>query len=259
MNLIHGNLQYKIKLAATIREGTREREGKNHQVKKISRKPSKTLVASHRLTKSNQPRVWMVGNYPWNRWGKCGWRPEEHWVLNSERSAQNDHVICARMLDPSPDGNIWYSRWAKFCFFFNSWAFSWHQKNPVPAAEEIISQELAGKSTRKANRYGRPVWCMTRSRGNETTEVFSSTVLEGGRVPERASLVKKQEHENKCEEEMNSDPASVSLDTACEETVVVQKRGSCIPSQQRKGQRCASEKRNPFLGLWSQTGGVREP
>lgn len=55
---------------------------------------------------------------------------------------------------------------------------------------------------------------MTRSRGKTATQGFSSTVLEGGGVPERASLVrKKQKQEDKCEEGINSDPTSVTLET----------------------------------------------
>lgn len=38
--------------------------------------------------------------------------------------------------------------------FFNSWASSWQQKNPVPAAEEIMCWELAGTGPWRANRYG---------------------------------------------------------------------------------------------------------
>lgn len=58
MNLIHGNLQYKIENWQQQSEKALG-EGGRHQVKKIFRKPSKTLVASPQLTKSNPEFGWL--------------------------------------------------------------------------------------------------------------------------------------------------------------------------------------------------------
>lgn len=91
---------------AAVREGARERqgEGKTYQAKKFSPRPRKMQVASPRLTTSGPEFGWWELAVKQVGEKKCSWEPEEHWVLSSERGAQDDHVICARRLDLSPHG-----------------------------------------------------------------------------------------------------------------------------------------------------------